>query len=169
MNDRRGTLSDLLLLSGIDLLLAALCVSVGILVLFLSSDASRSSKDALSTKPYERWWTLVATSSNPARYDLACASGLSRSADFHDEKQAIYFGNEWAKSACKLTVLGRAPIKVDLYTNDDCWSLLGAEQGKYQCSDVSPDNPPPVEVRVLMVPVPMTPAATLPPTPRSVR
>jgi hypothetical protein len=163
MNDRRSTLSDLLLLSGIDLLLASLCVSVGILVLFLSSDASGSNKQALSARPYERWWTLVTTSSSPTHYDLVCTASAVKPADFHDENQAVYFGNEWGNGICTLTVDGQANVSVALYSNNDCWSLLGEGSDKTTCNGVSHDNQLPVVTRVLS-------ASTLPaPIPRSDR
>lgn len=162
MSDRRNSLSDLLLLSGIDLLLASLCVSVGLLVLFLSSDASGSNKEALLAKPYERWWTLVVSSPKPPRYDLSCAAGAIKPADFADEGQAIYFGNEWEKGACTLTVESQATVDVTLYSNTDCWNLLD-QDADGQCNAAQPDNQIPIDIRVLP---PLVPSA---PTPGSRR
>jgi len=152
MNDRQHGLAGLLIISGIDLLLAALCAAVGILVLLIGSSAGNKQSRPESNKPYTSWWMLVVISPGQSTSSLTCLDNDIPPRQSDTEVELIYRGTQWVSKTCKLTLnvednASQAFTRVMLYTNDQCWSNIKADQ---TCSDITSASTLPVELSGLV-------------------
>ena len=89
MTGKGGNLPSLLLLSGIDLLLAALCAAVGILVLLIGTNTAAHERTAsMAAKPFQDWSLVYVNTGSLQRHELIC-DGIQQSAVSHGPP-AIY-------------------------------------------------------------------------------
>lgn len=152
MSRRKNDAGLLLIVSGIDLLLAALCAAVGILVLLMGSRADESREESLSSAHFARWWVLVIESRGTDAPIILCNGKVPVIAVSGDYRRVIVTGSGDEVAKCEVNgALDRSKgehIDATIFRNDACWRSDGASP----CKSIESSDNPSVVMKISSVP-----------------
>jgi len=103
MSHHGRSVTGLLIISGIDLLLAALCAGVGVMVLLMGSVPSSTESRASRNAAFDAWWIAILQGPADSMPDVICNGASVKPVRNGERVTVVVRGRELAAGMCRLS------------------------------------------------------------------